>query len=63
MAEEIDWRKLGLASEEELNQINMKHKKIQEDGIKDILKYFDRIHDKLFTFNNILRLSSKKHIV
>jgi len=24
------------------------------DGTRDILKYFDRIHDKLFTFNNIM---------
>ena len=24
------------------------------DGTRDILKYFDRIHDKLFTFNNII---------
>lgn len=25
-----------------------------ENGKKNILKYFDRIHDKLFTFNNIM---------
>ncbi|GGG51644.1 hypothetical protein [Epilithonimonas arachidiradicis] len=24
------------------------------DGTRDILRYFDRIHDKLFTFNNIM---------
>lgn len=24
------------------------------DGVRDIFKYFDRINDKLFTFNNIL---------
>ena len=24
------------------------------DGTRDTLKYFDRIHDKLFTFNNIM---------
>ena len=24
------------------------------DGTRDILKYFDRIHDKLFVFNNIM---------
>ncbi|MCT3817844.1 hypothetical protein HZQ56_18050 [Elizabethkingia anophelis] len=24
------------------------------DGTRDVLKYFDRIHDKLFTFNNIM---------
>lgn len=26
----------------------------EEQGKKNILKYFDRLHDKLFTFNNIL---------
>ncbi|GAA5092405.1 hypothetical protein GCM10023210_21240 [Chryseobacterium ginsengisoli] len=24
------------------------------DGVRDVFKYFDRINDKLFTFNNIL---------
>jgi len=28
--------------------------KKSDDGVRDILKYFDRIHDKLFTFNNIM---------
>jgi hypothetical protein len=28
--------------------------KTEEEGVKNILKYFDRIHDKLFAFNNIL---------
>ena len=28
--------------------------KMEEEGLKNVLKYFDRIHDKLFTFNNIL---------
>lgn len=27
---------------------------IEEEGVKNIFKYFDRIHDKIFTFNNIL---------
>ena len=26
----------------------------EEQGKKNILKYFDRLHDKLFTFNNIM---------
>lgn len=26
----------------------------EEQGQKNILKYFDRIHDKLFSFNNIM---------
>lgn len=28
--------------------------KVEEESLKMILKHFDRIHDKLFTFNNIL---------
>ena len=31
-----------------------KVEKIKEDGLKNIVKYFDRIHDKLFSTNNIL---------
>jgi hypothetical protein len=31
-----------------------KFDKIKEDGLKNISKYFDRIHDKLFITNNIL---------
>ncbi len=27
---------------------------IQKQGIKDICKYFDRMHDKIFSFNNML---------
>lgn len=30
---------------------------IEKEGIKDTAKYFDRIHDKLFTFNNMLIVS------
>lgn len=28
--------------------------KTSYDGTRDVLKYFDRIHDKLFNFNNIM---------
>lgn len=28
--------------------------KIKEDAVKNILSHFNRINDKLFTFNNIL---------
>ncbi|MBX9780857.1 MAG: hypothetical protein K2X26_10965 [Chitinophagaceae bacterium] len=40
--------------EKESNEIEARMTKIEEDGLKNILKHFDRIHDKLFTFNNIL---------
>jgi len=29
-------------------------RRTEYDGVRDVLKYFDRIHDKLFSFNNIL---------
>jgi uncharacterized membrane protein len=42
---------------EELNQGMTKLEKdmddIEKEGIKNTLKYFDRIHDKLFTLNNM----------
>jgi hypothetical protein len=45
---------MGLMSDTELEKIDIKLKRTEEDGVKNILKHFDRIHDKLFTFNNIL---------
>lgn len=41
-------------SDEELAEIDANFKKHEEEGAKNILKYFDRIHDKLFNYNNIL---------
>jgi hypothetical protein len=43
-------------------------KKTEEEGLQNTLKHFDRIHDKLFDFNNILiagyfALSAIKHDV
>lgn len=52
--DKIDWKKLGLMTDEELDEIDKNLRKTEEEGVKNILKYFDRIHDKLFTFNNIL---------
>ncbi|HZV70206.1 MAG TPA: hypothetical protein VFG10_11710 [Saprospiraceae bacterium] len=31
-----------------------KWNRVEDEGVKNILKHFDRIQDKLFTFNNIL---------
>lgn len=44
----------GLMTEAELDEITNRFKKREEEGLKNTLKHFDRIHDKLFTFNNIL---------
>ncbi|MBU2973174.1 hypothetical protein [Zobellia sp. B3R18] len=38
----------------ELEEIFENNRKFEEEGSKNILKYFDRIHDKLFSYNNIL---------
>lgn len=51
---DIDWGKHGLMSDEELKEIDDNFKRIEIEGVQNILKYFDRIHDKLFNFNNIL---------
>ncbi|WP_159799275.1 hypothetical protein [Flavobacterium sp. MK4S-17] len=40
--------------EKEMIEIDNRWKKIEEDGVKDILKYFDRIHDNLSSYNNLL---------
>lgn len=50
----VDWKGLGLMTDDELEEIDKNSKKTEEEGAKNILKYFDRIHDKLFTFNNVL---------
>ena len=47
---EFDFDKM----EEDHKKINETFDKVEYDGKRDILKYFDRIHDKLFNFNNIL---------
>lgn len=41
-------------SEREQERIERNFIRTEEEGLKNILKHFDRIHDKLFTFNNIL---------
>ena len=41
-------------SQKEQERIERNFTRTEEDGLKNILKHFDRIHDKLFTFNNIL---------
>jgi hypothetical protein len=40
--------------DKEFEEAIAKHNKIVEEGQKNIIKYFDRIHDKLFNFNNII---------
>ncbi|MFY7731288.1 MAG: hypothetical protein ACOVRN_17345 [Flavobacterium sp.] len=35
-------------------KIELRLTKIEEDAVKDILRYFDRIHDNLSNYNNLL---------
>lgn len=44
----------GLMTDKELDEIDGNFKRMEIEGVQNILKYFDRIHDKLFNFNNIL---------
>jgi hypothetical protein len=44
----------GLMTMKELEEMEQRHNKMEEEALKNMLKHFDRIHDKLFTFNNIL---------
>ncbi len=36
-----------------MDKLEKEMKDIEKEGIKNTLKYFDRIHDKLFTLNNM----------
>lgn len=49
-----EWKELGLPSDEELKEREDRFIKMEDNGIADTQKYFDRIHDKLFNLNNIL---------
>lgn len=48
--EDFDLNKIAKEAEER----DTRMKRTEEEGLKDILKYFDRIHDNLFTYNNLL---------
>ena len=43
-----------MLTDQELDNIDENLRESEKEGVKNILKYFNRIHDKLFTFNNIL---------
>lgn len=47
-------RKLGVMTPEELKDQEQRMKAIEEAAVKDVAKYFDRINDKLFSYNNML---------
>ncbi|NII85674.1 hypothetical protein [Pedobacter sp. SG908] len=47
-------RELGIMTETELDDMNKRLERTEESGISDTQKYFDRIHDKLFSLNSLL---------
>lgn len=48
MAEELD------DIFKDIDEITKNFKEQEKQGQRDILRYYDRIHDKLFSFNNML---------
>ena len=47
-------RALGIMTEQELKEMDERFERIEETGIADTQKYFDRMHDKVFSLNNLL---------
>ena len=47
-------RELGIVSEQELKEMDQRLERMEETGIADTQKYFDRMHDKVFGLNNLL---------
>jgi hypothetical protein len=47
-------RELGIMTEKELKEMDQRWEKLEENGIADTQKYFDRMHDKVFSLNNLL---------
>ena len=47
-------KQYGLMVDAEPEKIKERMRKREEEGLKNVHKHFDRIHDKLFIFNNIL---------
>lgn len=45
---------LGIMTEKEMDEMDKRFERIEESGIADTQKYFDRIHDKLFALNSLL---------
>ncbi|KAF2516262.1 hypothetical protein E0W68_12065 [Flavobacterium salilacus subsp. salilacus] len=48
--DEINWEEI----EREAQERDARMKKREEDGLQNLLKHFDRIHDNLFNYNNLL---------
>jgi len=47
-------KKLGIMTDQELKEMDQRWERMEEIGVADTQKYFDRMHDKVFTLNNLL---------
>ncbi|MNV68507.1 hypothetical protein D3C71_1613650 [compost metagenome] len=47
-------RELGIMTDTERQQLDQRLDAIQIVGLSDLVKYFDRINDKLFQLNNMI---------
>ena len=47
-------KELGIMTDQELRDMKLKLERVEDAGIGDTQKYFDRIHDKLFSLNSLL---------
>jgi hypothetical protein len=47
-------RELGIMTDKELQEMDDRLNKTEESGLLDLVKYFDRIHDKLFQLNTVI---------
>jgi len=45
-------KELGIMTDQELKEIDQRFERLEEHGIADTQKYFDRMHDKVFGLNN-----------
>ncbi|MCL7987742.1 hypothetical protein M8998_07310 [Sphingobacterium sp. lm-10] len=49
-----EWKELGLPTDKEMEKSELFFEKLEDTGVADTQKYFDRMHDKVFSMNNIL---------
>lgn len=49
-----EFKELGLPTDAEIEERDRYYNALEDVGISDTKKYFDRMHDKVFSINNIL---------
>jgi len=51
---EEEYKAHDIMAEQDLKEMNQRWERVEENGIADTQKYFDRMHDKVFSLNNLL---------